>query len=950
MDLGKRATHHFAAACSFYPMLRRVGHEGIAIFALSADRAVLAPLDRLLRQRQAGFYAPGVGLELGPQRPLLEATDWHVACGCAAHDSANAFRWALRSRFPAEASWDLHSVVDGVRHAFGDLLTQLSQWVGGRLAPHPSAVSAEEAQAFWTTLGVDAVMVESVAAVNPWFRDGTLFVSAEVLAQNNCLEEISAVVLYLLRLRRHTESRWMSVGLAARGLLGALAVGLGDMVAQLRATPGVSDMFLRNWERMSPDVAEFSVHASMVGFIADSLLVEVQEDDRLLSRREELMESVYEELQWIAGLADYVWDRYAALVGGKCEARLLRASVLRCGHVALSYIFFKVFRPMLGHPWSLAVGDIEANMSQLLAAEAASVADPLARKLRALLAQGYNRTLLVDALTLLRSVPWSSVAVEQAHGSIALIHRMHPRLGTKTMCTRAMLHQIRALHHVSSEERARQGLEKKRAALVRRRPERVGSRHAVVQALFQARAAEGSPAHAAQRTELLSRAGSFMQALSPAQQQELADRARRGGEVRRRELEEELEHVDSQLALLRRRSSASQGSQGSVRADGQRLAEEDYQRIQQLLDGANFGRAQVQSLRERALMPPAAPTREHLDILQGVLPEAAGPRAARGPWLAHVARNREQLGSAIFLSGEADGCDAFWLSYATQQPLSAYFLRLRLTDAVLPSAQGATVAEVLAMGDNWWPWRFIAQGAWSYVSDEEVSFQEGNVLVLLEPHFLSATEIVAAGPPRRLQDILGDPPAPVARVPAAARQPRPTEDVVQAELAARPWLQDLIGARPPKAPPAAAKAPPAAPPEEAEADEAAEEVAPPDVVAVGEELRLLREELGATAGADPFHDFYICVRGGAWTLENKGVAGDTCVGQARKGQPTEWARRYGLNVQASFAFSRYGREAAARLATEWCLRMQHFYDVWCAAGHQHVYTATELDSYAPDQA
>jgi hypothetical protein len=93
MDHGKRATHHFVAACNFWPMLRRVGHEGISIFALSADRAILAPLDRLLRQRQAAFYAlGGVAPELESRRPLLQATDWHVACGCAAHDAHNAFR------------------------------------------------------------------------------------------------------------------------------------------------------------------------------------------------------------------------------------------------------------------------------------------------------------------------------------------------------------------------------------------------------------------------------------------------------------------------------------------------------------------------------------------------------------------------------------------------------------------------------------------------------------------------------------------------------------------------------------------------------------------------------------------------------------------------------------------------------------------------------------------
>jgi len=53
---GKKATHHFWAACKFHPLLRRERPDGLCIFHCAADRAIQAPLERMLRQRRASYY------------------------------------------------------------------------------------------------------------------------------------------------------------------------------------------------------------------------------------------------------------------------------------------------------------------------------------------------------------------------------------------------------------------------------------------------------------------------------------------------------------------------------------------------------------------------------------------------------------------------------------------------------------------------------------------------------------------------------------------------------------------------------------------------------------------------------------------------------------------------------------------------------------------------------
>ena len=99
------------------------------------------------------------------------------------------------------------------------------------------------------------------------------------------------------------------------------------------------------------------------------------------------------------------------------------------------------------------------------------------------------------------------------------------------------------------------------------------------------------------------------------------------------------------------------------------------------------------------------------------------------------------------------------------------------------------------------------------------------------------------------------------------------------------------------------------------------------------------EELGAALG-----DF-VDVRGGGWTEKHKGTPADCTVGQARP-QTKAFCRAYSLPIMASYAYSRYGEEAAARLATAWCHRLQYFYDIWVAADDpDYKFSHADVDAY-----
>ena len=80
-----------------------------------------------------------------------------------------------------------------------------------------------------------------------------------------------------------------------------------------------------------------------------------------------------------------------------------------------------------GYRWNLAQGDIAANLEALSESSTAAT-DTTTAQIKSLLGLGYNRAALADAVALLREVPWSTLGVEQAHGSVACIRKLQTPL------------------------------------------------------------------------------------------------------------------------------------------------------------------------------------------------------------------------------------------------------------------------------------------------------------------------------------------------------------------------------------------------------------------------------------------------------------------------------------------------------------------------------------------
>ena len=102
----------------------------------------------------------------------------------------------------------------------------------------------------------------------------------------------------------------------------------------------------------------------------------------------------------------------------------------------------------------------------------------------------------------------------------------------------------------------------------------------------------------------------------------------------------------------------------------------------------------------------------------------------------------------------------------------------------------------------------------------------------------------------------------------------------------------------------------------------------------------------ARAAVDDAHDdghFFVRYRPpGSWGS----VLGDGafCT-EPKRGPPRDWCKRYSVQMTASFDCMRLTPEFAAAAATEWCRRVQHFYELWRSHGGEYVYVADDTGSY-----
>eukprot|EP00974_Lingulodinium_polyedra_P024829 2401071-Lingulodinium_polyedra.AAC.1 len=168
----------------------------------------------------------------------------------------------------------------------------------------------------------------------------------------------------------------------------------------------------------------------------------------------------------------------------------LRSKALQAAHTSAAYIQDKIFKEAAKLPWALVQGDAWENLLKLK--DQASGLDDTCLKLQRLLQLGYPRVALEQAVKLMGEVPWTTMVVEQGHGSMAAIRRQHHYYGKEMLCQRAFIHMLRPLFHEPEKPKAQVAFEKALESRRKKQPQKITGRHAFLADLAAASQGSGS--------------------------------------------------------------------------------------------------------------------------------------------------------------------------------------------------------------------------------------------------------------------------------------------------------------------------------------------------------------------------------------------------------------------------------------------------------------------------
>lgn len=306
---------------------------------------------------------------------------------------------------------------------------------------------------FWSALGVPATMLEFVLVVDSrWdFERKVLRVRESLEHDAEGLQRLAAVVGFFLQWRNWSDTRWAGVGPAARLFVASLFIGLDALVALVDHEGINNDKYFLGAarKRLTVQVREYIVIASLACYPVEGLTLSLLEDDRFLFLAQGLWQELKEEELYVSSLPSAVWSALAVAIGEQgYDGQQLRDDTVSSMRVAIAYVDRNLYAPLRQYPLSLTQGDISANLKEFAAQDPANL-DLVSKKIHCCMqfvpAQVYH------ALRLLADTAWGISLVEKGHAAGAFVKRHHRTLGQAQLELRAFVNDARPLFRLGRD-------------------------------------------------------------------------------------------------------------------------------------------------------------------------------------------------------------------------------------------------------------------------------------------------------------------------------------------------------------------------------------------------------------------------------------------------------------------------------------------------------------------
>ena len=300
-------------------------------------------------------------------------------------------------------------------------------------------------------------------------------VGAQLEDAEHSITLVAWLLLKVLRWQRFTQSRFLSLGSSCRGLVASLAVGLEGLVSLTRADPRATDFHLHGFTHLTNQCRVLAVVCALASYPAETGLQEILSDDRLASFQESFWKGMLEELQWLQELPSSVWSILVCTLGLPQDAVSLRSLCVTASMTSLGYVHAELMQVLHSDPWRWCSGSLDKNLQELRA-QGSSLPHPFTKQLGEYLDMGGSRETVLALLALMRECSFSTMGVEQQHGSYATMKRL--------LAARGYLHSCRALFNPEESVAVLEKLQREQEKMERKQPHKVGGRSMFLQRML----------------------------------------------------------------------------------------------------------------------------------------------------------------------------------------------------------------------------------------------------------------------------------------------------------------------------------------------------------------------------------------------------------------------------------------------------------------------------------
>ena len=550
--------------------------------------------------------------------------------------------------------------------------------------------------------------------------------------------------------------------------------------------------------------------------------------------------------------------------------------------------------------WCL--GSHHENLQELQA-EDYECSHQFSQQLQSYLQMGGCVDTALAVLSLMQQCSFSTMGVEQQHGSYATMKRHHPDYGIHTLAARGYLHSCRALYSPEESVAVLEKFQAEQEKLERKQPHKVRGRSMFLQRMLA--------------SDEMSESGDSMltshqQSAQLVQQHQRLRLAQTLWQTLP-ELVEQIEqlHARRQLHLVRQAQEsmqlATRNMVSSCRLGAQDLDLfcQEYRKVEH--------QAQRFTRRQRALMDaPEEPSAADMHRLHEHWPESSRAVTDKPPkWLKAMAAQRDFFAIAVITQSATQHSTAWFVLYIKKSPVQAAVMEMEvaLPQELPPSGSSE--------GDHWPPrfstWTFTCASV-KFAFLQESFFEDGPIFVI--PNcFWSETSLVfleGALEMEAWQESFGIKSGRDLEEPRD-KKPRLTPDI-QEHLANHPWMAEYLKAPVPKAHSSASAS--STTREGLKGRVAVRNLDDDDVDGLWASLQ--SRTSASLRGKGLFswtwraeeavvqEHFVTQIRGGRWTKANLGTVADCVAALATRGEPTSFCLKYALPKMSSYSFAKYG--------------------------------------------